>query len=282
MAVAHSARVLGVAATVVVPQSTSPLMRERIAQEGARVLVHGAAWDDAHSYAQELAASLGTRVVHPFDDASVWRGHASIISELREQLPQISRGAHRVPTHIFVAVGGGGLLCGVMEGLQAAAEAESDEQVAAAWRSVRVIACETRGADSFAQSLSAGHALTLPAISSIATTLGAKRVSDEALAWTQRAPGQIESRVVSDAAAVRTIETMLHEHRLLVEPACAAAITPLWLSSALGAKEPEAKTGAFVLTPEEKSRAVIVVIVCGGNGVSLELLSQWKRQFGLI
>lgn len=42
------------------------------------------------------------------------------------------------------------------------------------WQDVSVVACETLGADSFSQSFHAGKLVTLPAITSLATTLGAK------------------------------------------------------------------------------------------------------------
>jgi L-serine/L-threonine ammonia-lyase len=85
--------------------------------------------------------------VHPFDHPDIWQGHSSIVAELNHQL----HGAK--PDAIILSVGGGGLLNGVVEGLQAVG-----------WGDVPVVAVETEGADSFAAACKAGKLVTLPAI----------------------------------------------------------------------------------------------------------------------
>ena len=55
-AVAYAGNQLGVPVTVVVPRSTSEMMREIIRGEGATVIEHGTAWDDAHEHALGLVA----------------------------------------------------------------------------------------------------------------------------------------------------------------------------------------------------------------------------------
>jgi L-serine/L-threonine ammonia-lyase len=99
--------------------------------------------------------------------------------------------------------------------------------------------------------------VTLDRITSIATTLGARTVAAEALAWTQR--HKIIPWIVTDRAAVECCRRFADEHRVLVEPACGAALAAVYN---------RAKPLAG-LTP-------IVVIVCGGAGVSLKLLEAWE------
>ncbi len=67
------------------------------------------------------------------------------------------------PDAIVVAVGGGGLLCGVVQGLQEVG-----------WIDVPVFTSETEGAASFAISVKEGKLVTLDAIKTVATSLGAK------------------------------------------------------------------------------------------------------------
>ena len=43
-------------------------------------------------------------------------GHATLIDEVKEQLS--IRGITKPPTAVVVAVGGGGLLCGTLKGLE--------------------------------------------------------------------------------------------------------------------------------------------------------------------
>ena len=109
LAVAYAGRQLGVPVTVVVPQTTSDRARALLQQEGAEVVVHGASWHEAN----ELALSLLTpndAFIHPFDDPLLWAGHASLVDEVI--------GAGLVPDAVVLSVGGGGLLCGVAEGLR--------------------------------------------------------------------------------------------------------------------------------------------------------------------
>jgi len=239
-AVAYAGRRLGMPTTVVVPRRASVRSRELIQSEGAEVIEHGEAWDDSHAYATQLAQRLDGAYIHPFDDPAVWAGHATMMQEIAE--------AGITPGIVVVSVGGGGLLCGVLEGMHNAG-----------WTDVPVLAAETRGADSFAASVAAGRLVTLDRIASIATTLGARTVAPNALAWTQR--HQIIPWIVSDRAAVDACLRFADDHRVLVEPACGAALAPVY-----GRAEP--LTG----------RGPALVIVCGGAGVTRELLASWERQ----
>ena len=153
------------------------------------------------------------------------------------------------PDLVICSVGGGGLLCGVVEGLRRNG-----------WADVPVIAAETAGADSYAQALRAGAPVLLPEITSIATSLGARQVCGRALELAQEHP--IESVVVSDAAAVAACEDVLLEHRILVEPACGVSVAALDSDS------------EFL-----RNARSVAVILCGGVGVTAAQLAQWRAQF---
>lgn len=73
-------------------------------------------------------------------------GHSSIVKELKETMST-------KPGAIVLAVGGGGLLCGVAQGL-----------VEVGWGDVPIITMETIGANSFHASTKAGKLVTLPQI----------------------------------------------------------------------------------------------------------------------
>ncbi len=239
-AVAFAGRQLGLAVTIVVPETTSPRAKELISGEGATCIVHGMAWDDSHAYAVALAREQGAVYVHPFDDPQVWAGHASMVQEI----------AHTGirPGAIVLSVGGGGLLCGVLEGLHSVG-----------WTDTPVVAVETRGADSFASAVQAGHLVTLEKITSLATTLGARTVAREALDWTKRHP--ITPWVVSDRAAVEACLRFADDHRVLVEPACGAALA-----------------AAYERAEPAQGKSPVIVVVCGGAGVNREQLEIWRRK----
>lgn len=81
-----------------------------------------------------------------------------------------------------------------------------------------VLTVETEGAASLTTSVREGRLVTLPAITSIATSLGARTVAAEA--FEQSKSENSYQCVVTDADAVRGCLKFAHDHRTLVEPAC--------------------------------------------------------------
>lgn len=205
IAAAYAGRLLGIPVTVVVPESATTWAKHLIRQEGAELIVHGASWQEANAHALERI-DANAAFIHPFDDPLIWEGHASVVDE-------VARAGLR-PDAVVLAVGGGGLLCGVAEGM-----------ARHRWDDCAIVAVETQGADSLAQSMRAGERVELPAITSIATSLGAKKVCERAFAWTREA--DVRSVVVTDDQALAACDRFRVEHRVVVEPACGAALASL-------------------------------------------------------
>jgi len=241
LAAAYAGRRLGAQVTVVVPETTSPTAQRRIAAEGAEVIVHGSVWDEANRFALQLVDELDGAYVHPFDHPTIWLGHATMIDELVGQCSK--------PEVMVVSVGGGGLLCGLLEGLHRHE-----------WTDVPVLAVETEGAASLAASLKSGRLETLPAITSIAATLGARQVTPQVLAWSKR--HLLSSVVVSDQDAVKACLQFADDLRVVVEPACGAALSLIY-------------DNHRHLAGYES----VLMIVCGGAGVTIQQLLAWHEQF---
>ena len=239
IAVAYAGRKLGLAVDVVVPQTTSERARELIRQQGARLQVHGDAWHQANEHAQSLLGP-DAAFIHPFDDPLLWQGHATLVDELAQPplalqpAAQAPWGASGRPAAVVLSVGGGGLYSGVVAGLRRNG-----------WADVPVVAAETHGADALARSLAAGARIRLEAITSVATSLGAPQVCEQAFALALQHP--THPVVVSDADAWDACRWLLAEHRLVVEPACGAALAAL-----------------NHLPPDLPADAPVVVVVCGG------------------
>lgn len=113
MAMAYAAKKLNMKAKLFVPETTPPMMIDKITKEGADVMVGGENWNAANSEAikflnQDPEASF----VHPYDQETTWVGHASIIKEIRTQIRSELGGKEIKPAAIITVVGGGGLATG--------------------------------------------------------------------------------------------------------------------------------------------------------------------------
>lgn len=238
IAAAYAGRRLSILVRVVVPESASARAIELIRRENAEVIVHGASFMEANAMAQSMLTETDA-FIHPFDDPLLWQGHASMIDEVAR--------AGVKPDAVILSVGGGGLLCGVIEGLRRNG-----------WPGVPVIAVETEGAESLARSIKAGERIELPRIASIATSLGARQVSAQAFAWTTQHP--VRSVVVPDSAAVAGCIRFMDDHRVVVEPACGASLAVAY--------------DAAGTLAEFRN---ILVIVCGGVTATVQQLQQWAH-----
>jgi L-serine/L-threonine ammonia-lyase len=127
------------------------------------------------------------------------------------------------------------------------------------WNGVPVFAVETQGADSYACSLAAGERIELPAIASIATSLGARRVSEHAFDLARSHP--IRPVVVTDGEAVAACLRFMDEHRVVVEPACGAALALAWR-----------RAGPLAAFDD------VLVIVCGGATATVAQLQAWDTR----
>ncbi len=239
LAVAYAGRQLGVPVTVVVPTTTTDTALALLRRENAEVIIHGASWQEANELALAQVGESDA-FIHPFDDPLLWTGHATMIDEV------VAAGL--TFDAVVVSVGGGGLLCGVAEGLRR----NGLDQVA-------IVAVETEGAASFHRAIEAGHLVTLEAITSVATSLGAKRVCERAFQWSRER--DVRSVLVSDLDALDACERFLADHRVLVEPACGASLALAYGASA-------------ALAPFRS----VLMIACGGATATIDQIRRWSTR----
>ena len=221
-------------------------MIAKIRAAGAEEVIQiGASWREADEYLREelLGKDENGVYVPPFDHEDVWEGNAGMIGELNER-----------PDVIVCSVGGGGLFCGVMQGLQRRG-----------WGETYVLAVETEGAASLAKSLKEGRLATLDEVTSFATSLAAKRVAKRAFHYGQEK--NVRSVVLSDGEAAMGCWRLADDERLLVEPACGVS-SALCYGGRLKKTLPK-------LTPESK----VVIVVCGGSNVTLEMLCEYRQTY---
>ncbi|ORY71710.1 tryptophan synthase beta subunit-like PLP-dependent enzyme [Pseudomassariella vexata] len=260
LACATSAVALDQPCTIVVPMSTSAHMVAKLRLLGAGVHQVGAHWAEADAHLREnlLAADPTGVYVPPFDHPHIWEGASNIVKELVHQMKPFGIKLDGIVCNC----GGGGLLNGIMEGV--------DSQ---AWSvKPQVLAVETVGADSLAASIRAGKLVTLDKITSIATSLGAPSVARQTFEWSMEK--HFVNTTVTDAEAVMGSVRLADDARMLVEVACGATIAVLFNG------ELRRKLGK-TLSDEEWSKKNVVVIVCGGSNITLEMLRAYQEKYGV-
>ncbi|KAM3940859.1 serine dehydratase-like isoform 1-T2 [Leptodactylus fuscus] len=254
LAASYACSKLGVPAIIVVPESTTKPIIHKLQELGAEVVITGKVWDDADAYAHRLTEEPGSAYVSPFNHPLVWEGHSSLIFELKASL------GNQKPGALVVAVGGGGLLAGLVEGL-----------IKVGWSDVPIIAMETVGAHCLNAAIQAGKSVTLPDITSIAKCLGAKTVCDRALEYARKY--KVISVTVDDRDAVQAVERFLEDELMLVEASCGAALAAVY-SGHIQRLQKEGKL--------EPLLGPLIMIVCGGSAISLSELQKFKSQLGML
>jgi len=247
MAMAVAAQKMGMPVTIYIPKSTKAFMIEKLKDFGAEVIVIGENWNEANEHAKAALEQEGTFMIHPYDQEDTWAGHSTIIDEINNQLGQ-------EPGCIVTCVGGGGLAIGILQGIEKQG-----------WESTKVVAMETEGANCLKAARDAGKIVTLSGITSVATSLGALSVSQTLFNKVQEKPERVISHVVTDKDALQAVVNFADHMRVLVEPACGSALSAVY-------------TGFIKQNLEALPQGDIVVIVCGGNIVNLNLLQDWLKQ----
>lgn len=228
IAVALSGMKLNIPTTIFIPKTSHAVYIDEIKSYGAEVIVAGEVWDEAQAAALDSVKKTNSAYIPPFDHPLIWEGHASLVDEVKKQLyPQ-------KPDLIIAAVGGGGLACGILQGLHHNG-----------WQDVPLLTVGTLGADAFYQSVQAGKRIILPAITSRATSIGVKQVAQALFDWRER--HDVRACVVSDAEAEVGARMFAKDKRVLVELSAGAALSLVYQNN-------------VILENYEN----IVVVVCGG------------------
>ncbi|KAJ5675637.1 Serine dehydratase-like [Penicillium macrosclerotiorum] len=377
LAAVCAARSLGYPCTVVVPLSTKPLMIEKLRAAGATdVIRHGENFFEAGSYMKEVIMKKSSGddedvakiALHPFDNQPIWEGNSTIVDELEKQLPpaanadeeEVYRGRALPLDAVLCSVGGGGLLNGLVMGLEkrrsnkqngqsnnshyymdtASSETTSSHTMGSQPGSIHLLAIETAGTDSLAAAIANNSLVSLPKITSQATSLGAIRVSETTFQYAVSPPPgiKVHSAVLTDAEAARGVLRLADDERLLVELACgvcveaavgdaaAAASAKTSETAVVGGQstkkrkrgsneteivrdegygddrwsstdnetEPETEVGDRAkpvsstppalksklkqLVPDLNEQSRVVIIVCGGSNVTIDMAGEYRKQ----
>jgi threonine dehydratase len=238
LGVAYAARALGVPATIVLPENASRAKRSALEEfgGGVSVVVHGPTYDEAESYALELAAD-GARFVSAYNDPDVIAGQATIASELFDQVSGL-RG-------IVAPVGGGGLVSGLA---LAVAQREGTD----------VYGVEADASPAVSASVEAGHVVEIheePTIADgLAGNIEAGSVTIGLIARHVRALIRVDENAIR-----RAVRFLASEHGLIVEPSGAVGVAALLC----GLVQPVTDATVIVISGRNVTAGLMAEILAG-------------------
>jgi threonine dehydratase len=157
--VAYAAKIFHVPAKIVVPEKANPGKVAAMQGWGAEVIFHGANYDAARLYCENLAAQYGYRYIHSGDEPLLIAGVATIFLEMLNAQPDLQV--------IIVPIGGGSGAAGAclvtksinpeikVIGVQSAASPAAYNS----WRQKRLVEAPN---ETFAEGLATGTAFALP------------------------------------------------------------------------------------------------------------------------
>ncbi|MCK6480894.1 MAG: threonine ammonia-lyase [Planctomycetes bacterium] len=232
--VALAAKVLGIPATVVMPEDTAIVKVERARGYGAEVVLVKGDFEAARARTEELRAARGATVIPTYDDPDVIAGQGTVGLEI------IRDGGGDID-EVLVPAGGGGLLAGVA----AAVKGLSPR--------TRVVGVQAEGCASIVASLAKGERVRVPKARTFAEGIAVPMVGEHPLEIIRALVDEVMT--VSDEAIARAMVTLMEKSKLVLEAAGAAGAAALLE----GEKPP--------------GRGKVVVILSGGN-VDINLLQR--------
>jgi threonine dehydratase len=203
--VALAAQMLGIKATVFMPEG-APIPKENATRGyGADVVFHGRYLEDALVAARAFGEETGAVLIHPFDHLDIVAGQCTCGLEILEQAPDVET--------VVVPTGGGGLLAGIALAVKTHRP------------DVRVIGVQAAGAAAFPGSLAAGHPVGLESMKTMADGIAVGLPGEVTFAAVREHVDEIIT--VTEESLSRALLALVERAKLVVEPAGAAAVAAI-------------------------------------------------------
>lgn len=214
-------------AAVFVPEATPKAKTDAIERHGAALFRRGQNYAEAYAEAEAYQTQTGARLIHAYDQPETLIGQGTIGLEMEAQSPGL--------TTLLIAVGGGGLIGGIIGWYQGR---------------IKIVAVEPERCPTLNTAMDAGEPTDIDVSGVAKDSLGAKRIGRLSFALCQT---YVEETVLVSDDAIREAQARLwRETRIAAEPGGATALAAL-------------TSGAYVPAPDER----VGVLVCGANIDSL-------------
>lgn len=204
--VALAAKKLHLQAVIVMPVTTPTIKVNAVRSYGAKVVLHGENFDEAYVYSTQLAEQENLVFIHPYDDVDVMAGQGTIAHEIIRQYPNDIEA-------IFVPVGGGGLLAGIVGFIKAVKP------------TIKVIGVEPEDAACLFEAMKAGRRVKLKEVGIFADGVAVRQIGKNTF--------KIIRKLVDDVITVSTdqicaaIKDTYDDTRAICEPAGAVSLAGL-------------------------------------------------------
>ncbi|MGY2701977.1 MULTISPECIES: threonine ammonia-lyase [unclassified Nocardioides] len=203
--VALAAQMLGIRATIFMPEG-APIPKEKATRGyGAEVSFHGRYLEDAMVEAKAFAERTGAVLIHPFDHVDIVAGQGTCGLEILEQAPDVRT--------VLVSLGGGGLLGGIAIAVKALRP------------DIRVVGVQAAEAAAYPASLAAGCPVPLASMSTMADGIAVGLPGQITFAAVRDHVDEVVT--VSEESLSRAVLAVLERAKMLVEPAGAAAVAAI-------------------------------------------------------
>jgi len=203
--VALAAQILGIKATIFMPEGATLPKYQATLGYGADVIFHGKTIDEALMAASAFSNETGAVFIHPFDHEHIVAGQGTMGLEILAQNPDVKT--------VVVCTGGGGLLAGTALAIKSLRP------------DIKVIGVQAEMAAAYPPSLAAGSPQMLPKMSTMADGIAVGKPGD--------VPFQIiaqhvdEIRTVSESSLARALLLTLERSKLQVEAGGIAAVAAI-------------------------------------------------------
>ena len=204
--VALAASKLNMQAVIVMPSTTPTIKVSAVKSLGAKVVLFGENFDEAYKHSIELAEKENLTFIHPYDDIDVMAGQATIAHEIIRQNPdQIDA--------IFVPVGGGGLLAGIVGFIKAVRP------------SIKVIGVEPEDAACLYEAMKSRRRVRLKEVGIFADGVAVRQIGQNTFKMIRNLVDEV--MVVSTDQICAAIKDTYDNTRAICEPAGAVSLAGL-------------------------------------------------------
>ncbi|WP_404461991.1 threonine ammonia-lyase IlvA [Sutcliffiella horikoshii] len=239
--VAYACKKLGIKGKIFMPTTTPRQKVSRVeffGGEFTEVVLTGDTYDDSYQQAMEVCEKERMKFIHPFDDRLTITGQATVGLEISEQLQEEC-------SHVFMSIGGGGLISGVGSYLK---NKRPD---------TKLIGVEPFGAPGMKQSLAQNEVVRLNEIDSFVDGAAVKQVGQLPFELTKDLADDVV--LVPEGKVCTTILNLYNENAIIAEPAGALSIA------------------ALDFYKDEIAGKTVVCIVSGGNN-DLDRMQEMKER----